>query len=143
MIEPSDSVLMDKGFIGTIARLTLENIDDPDFCQNSSYAIYVTSESMESKSQVTEFFHEIKGFDLISALFKLHNSNDAICFNCISILIKIIINFPGLMEIGISFKPLFKSGLIETIAFIMEKSKDDSFVKLCELFFTIIVSSSK
>ena len=134
--------MLDKGFIGTIARLTLENINDCDFCRDSSYLLYVTSESLESDSQAIEFFIEIKEFGLITALLENHGSDDIICFNTLNVLNRVVIGFQELIASGCSFKPLFESGLIETIGSIMEKSRDDSVIKFCRIFFKTVADRS-
>lgn len=134
---------MEKGFIGTIANLTLEHIIDCDFCQTSSYLLYVTAESLESVSQITEFFFEIKELDVISALMTNYYSNDKIAFNTLNILIKVIINSRHIEKVGGTLKTFFESGLFETIGLAMKESKDDSFIKLCECMFSFIISSGK
>lgn len=142
-IEQKDSVLLEKGFIETVASLTLEHISEYEFYQDSSYLLYATSESLESISQITEFFFEIKGLEVISTLLRDYNSIRKIMFNAISVLIKIIINFRPIERAGGSLKTLFESGLIEVIGTAMEKSKDDSFIKLCECLFSFIINTGK
>lgn len=145
-IEQNDSVLLEKGFIETVASLTLDHISEYEFCQDSSYLLYATSESLESISQITEFFFEIKGLEVISTLLRDYRLNRKVMFNAISVLIKIIINFRPIERAGGSLKTLFESGLIEVIGTAMEKSKesmDDSFIKLCECLFSFIINTGK
>lgn len=134
---------MDKGFIRTVTELTIANIDDRDFCRNSSYVIYVTSESLILGTQTIEFFSEVKEFDLISALLKTYRSDEEICYNTINVLIKVIVNFSKINNDGDYLRSLFKSRAVEIVGSIMKESKDESLTKLCIIMFEAIKNKCK
>ena len=79
-------MLLNNGFIRTVTELTLKNLEDPEFCQKSSYLLGAVSISFYNSSRIAEFFSQIKGLELIIALILEYRSNDSIYINVLRIL---------------------------------------------------------
>ena len=130
-LELSDCVLLDRGFIKTIVNLTFENIRDCDFCRDSSYVLSVASESLVYIDRIANFYHTIGEFKLINTLLHIHSSNERICSNVITILIRTILNWKIIEIPEESLKSFFHSDFFDLICSMMEKSKNESFISLC------------
>ena len=122
---------MDRGFIKTIADLTFENISDREFCQDSSYVLSVASESLVYIDRIANFYHTIGEFKLIDTLLDTHSSDERICSNAITILIRAILNWKAIETPEESLKSFFNSDFFDFICSLMEKSKNESFISLC------------
>ena len=135
-LELSDCVLLDRGFIKTIADLTFENISDREFCQDSSYVLSVASESLVYINKIANFYHTIGEFKLIDTFLHTHSLDEKICSNAFITLIRAIINWKAIETPEESLKSFFNSDFFDLICSMMEKSKNNSFVSLCGYAFT-------
>lgn len=145
--ETSAEFLLGKRFIRTVVDLTFEKISDPEFCQKTSYLLYLTSESLTFILQIYEFFSDIRRFELITALLLEYSSDEKICYSTLAIFSKLLIQEWDKVGIGKmvedSLKAALGSGILYIIQGLVDRSKDDSLVSLCGVIFQILYHRSK
>ena len=134
---------MDKGFAKTIADTTFENIEDRDFCRGSSALLRVILDSSKIISGSNKFFSEIRGFDLILALLVAHHSDDAICFDVLSILNKSLLNSKSMRIPEATLKSFLQSGIFDVIRSIMENTRNEYVIFYCDVMSDNILQSGK
>lgn len=136
-------LIFKRGFIKVIVDFTLDNIEDRELCEKSSFILFVTFRSLEEFYQIEEFFHEIKRFELIYELIFTYPLDEKICLNTLNTLFFIFgcsdyINFTEE-----DLNPLFESGIFDAIFSIEEKSKNDYIVLMCYSTFESISEKGK
>lgn len=136
-------MIFKRGFIKVIADFTLDNIEDRELCEKSSFILFATFISLKELSQAEEFFYEIKRFDLIYELILTYPSDEKICLNALNTLI-IIFGCSGYIDFTEEdLNPLFESGILDAILSIEEESKNDYIVLLCFCTFETISENGK
>lgn len=134
-------MLFDCGFIRILADLALANIDDYELCQSSSFILSSVRKSLELFPQLSNFFSEIKGFELISKLLIVHRSNEEICSNTIFVLVGFLLNSKEFKIPKEALKTFFESGALTVISSLTESS--NSFLALsCKNVFSVILRES-
>lgn len=131
IIEASTYILFEKGFMKSIADITLANIDDQTLCQDSSTLIYNVFLSNIFIFENYLIPPEIMNFKLPLSLLKEHNLNDMICFNMIHVLNTILPNSKilNISEDDLGF--FYNSGIFEIISSILKRSTNENLLGLC------------
>lgn len=124
-------MLLERGFIRTIADTILENIEDWEFCHESSFLLCSISQYFENVSQYKDFFLQIKEFELVCALILNHSSSEIIIYNALRVT-EIVIGFSGFVEFTEeNLRPFFGLGILDTIGSLIKESRIDLIVQTC------------
>lgn len=143
MTEASAYILLKKDFIKKVIEITLSNINDQMFCQDSSTLICDAFKSDRFISEHSLFVYGIGRFKLALTLLTKYKSNDAICLNSLYIINKILLNSKLWKVQEEDFKMLFNSNIFETTSFIMNNTRNESVIQKFNEMCAIMDNQSK
>lgn len=136
-------MLLERGFIRTIADVTLENIVDCKFCQKSSSLMFNTLLSFKNVFHYENFFLQIKEFELVCALILKYSSDKGIIIDTLRVM-KIVIGSSCFIEFTKkNLKPLFEPRLLNVLVSLMKNSKDVNIKSFCFHILSVIRDKCK
>lgn len=121
-----------------IVDSTLEDIEDNEFCQKTSFIFLNISKSLSTP--LFSLDPEVKIFKLFSTLLLKHGSNKEIIDNILYIMSFDSRNYKMTEKSLVSF---FQSGIIDSISFILKNKHEDKIEIMCNQIITHIQKIGK
>lgn len=143
LIVSSAHTFVYKKYIKIIADITFANIEDPDLCKSSSTIILSVLKSVWHKNDFTNFFHDIREFELIIALLTTHIFVEKICSNVLWTLNRLLEHSKFMKIPEVTLKKFYESGIIEMVVSIMKNARDEDLIIACNNMLTRTLENGK